>query len=64
VTGWEAFEPALTHSEDMNLDDIWRLAVDIPEEWYEFDTAGLSRLIEGLYKRRPAIQPKSFPKLD
>lgn len=56
VTGWEAFEPALTHAEEMNLDDIWRLAVDIPEEWYEFDTAGLSRLIEGLDKRRPAIR--------
>ena len=34
VTGWEAFEPALSRAEEIDADTIWRCAVDIPEEWY------------------------------
>jgi hypothetical protein len=56
VTGWTAFEPALTRAEEMNIDHIWRIAAEIPAEWYEFDTAGLNRLIETLYNRRAAIR--------
>jgi hypothetical protein len=56
VTGWDAFEPALTRAEEMNIDQIWRIATEIPAEWYEFDTAGLNRLIEELYSRRSAIR--------
>jgi hypothetical protein len=37
VAGWDAFEPALTHAEQMDVDDIWRIAAAIPPEWYEFD---------------------------
>jgi hypothetical protein len=56
VTGWDAFEPALTRAEEMDSDAIWRCAVDIPEEWYEGDRDGLHRLVEALYKRRVAIR--------
>jgi hypothetical protein len=56
VTGWDAFEPALTRTEEIDIGQIWRIAADIPAEWYEFDTAGLNRLIEGLYSRRSAIR--------
>jgi ABC-type nitrate/sulfonate/bicarbonate transport system substrate-binding protein len=56
VTGWEAFEPALTRAEEIDIDQIWRIAAEIPPEWYEFDTAGLNRLVEGLYSRRSAIR--------
>jgi hypothetical protein len=56
VTGWDAFEPALTRAEEMKIDDIWRIAAEIPAEWYEFDTAGLNRLVEGLHTRRSAIR--------
>ena len=56
VTGWQAFEPALRRAEEMDIDQIWRIAAAIPAEWYEFDTAGLNRLVEGLHSRRSAIR--------
>ena len=56
VTGWDAFEPALTRAEEMDSDTIWRCAVDIPEEWYEGDRDGLHRLVEALYGRRCLIR--------
>ena len=56
VTGWEAFEPALTRAEEMDANVIWRCAADIPEEWYEGDRDGLNRLVEALYDRRGAIR--------
>ncbi len=55
VTGWEAFEPALTRAEEMGSDTIWRCAADIPEEWYEGDRDGLHRLVHELYRRRGLI---------
>jgi hypothetical protein len=56
VRGWDAFEPALTCAEEMDIDQIWGVAAEVPAEWYEFDTAGLNRLIERLYSRRSAIR--------
>lgn len=56
VTGWGAFEPALTLAEQMDVDEIWRIASKIPPEWYEFDTNGLTRLVETLYRRRVIIR--------
>jgi len=56
VTGWEAFEPALTRAEEMDSDAIWRCGLDIPEEWYEADRDGLHRLVEALCSRRPLIR--------
>jgi hypothetical protein len=56
VRGWDSFEPALTRAEEMSIDRIWSIAAQIPPEWYEFDTAGLNRLIEALYSRRSAIR--------
>lgn len=56
VTGWEAFEPALTRAEEMDANTIWGGAAEIPEEWYEGDKDGLERLVEGLFKRRSIIR--------
>jgi hypothetical protein len=56
VTGWDSFEPALTRAAQMGLDEIWRLAAAVPEDWYEFDTDGLNRLVETLYRRRSMIR--------
>lgn len=55
ITGWEAFEPALTRAEEMDSDAIWRCAAEIPEEWYEGDRDSLHRLVETLHHRRTAI---------
>jgi hypothetical protein len=56
VTGWDAFEPALSRAEEMSLDEIWCVARQIPEEWYEHDLEGLSRITEALYRRRSKIR--------
>lgn len=56
VAGWDAFEPTLTRTEQMDANEIWRLAADIPEEWYEEDADGLRRLVETLYARRSMIR--------
>lgn len=56
VTGWATFEPALTRAEQMDVDQIWRIAAAIPPERYEFDIDGLKRLVEALYRRRPIIR--------
>jgi len=56
VTGWDAFEPALTQAEEMDSDAIWRCGAEIPEEWYEGDRDGLHRLVETLHRRRALIR--------
>ena len=56
VQGWDAFEPALSRAEQMDANEIWRFAADIPEEWYEWDKDGLNRLVETLYARRSSIR--------
>jgi hypothetical protein len=56
VTGWHAFEPALSKAEEMDADGIWRHAAAIPEEWYEGDRDGLHRLIDELHSRRQMIR--------
>jgi len=56
VVGWDTFEPTLTRAEEMDIDEIWRVAAAIPQEWYEFDRDGLDRLVGVLYKRRTVIR--------
>lgn len=56
VTGWESFEPALSRAEQIETDTLWRIAREIPREWYEGDTDGMSRLINSLSERRLRIR--------
>jgi hypothetical protein len=56
VRDWTAFEPALTRAEEMSIDQIWTIAREIPEEWYEHDSDGLNRLVEQLHSRRSQIR--------
>ena len=35
---------------------LWSTAGDVPTEWYENDSAGLSRLIETLHRRRLSVR--------
>jgi hypothetical protein len=56
VTGWQSFEPALLNVEQMNIDDLWRIAAEIPAEWYEHDSEAITRLIETLHERRSHIR--------
>lgn len=52
VTGWHWFDPALSRIEKISRFDLWKIATEIPPEWYQHDSAGLCRLVERLYKRR------------
>lgn len=56
VTGWEAFEPALTRAESMDAGSIWQCANAIPEEWYGGDRPSLERVVEELSNRRGVIR--------
>lgn len=56
VTGWTAFEPALTRAEEISVDTIWQIAREVPLEWYEFDRAELERLAEAIFERRSTIR--------
>lgn len=56
VTGWFWFEPVLSRIEKITRFDLWKIATEIPPEWYQHDTAALSRLIERLYKRRFSVR--------
>src|SRR5579864_2794145 len=56
VTGWPWFEPTLSRIEKITRFDLWKIATEIPAEWYQHDTAALSRLIERLYKRRSSVR--------
>lgn len=56
VTGWRSFEPVLSRLESLDAADLWNIAVEVPQEWYQHDGAALARLIETLHKRRSLIR--------
>jgi hypothetical protein len=56
IMSWDAFEPTLSRAEQIDIEELWRIAAEIPEEWYESDHSGLHRLVENLYKRRGMIR--------
>src|SRR6476660_2142138 len=56
VTGWQSFEPTLSAVEQIEIDELWRFASEIPEEWYEHDSEAITRLIETLHARRSLIR--------
>lgn len=56
VTGWQSFEPTLSRLEGIGLSDLWDIVSEIPEEWYEHDSLGLSKLIKTMYQRRPLVR--------
>ena len=56
VTGCQWFEPTLSRIEKISRFDLWKFATEIPPEWYQHDTAALSRLIERLYRRRSSVR--------
>ena len=56
VTGWHSFEPTLSEVEHLDINDLWKIAAEIPEEWYEHDSEGITRLIEMLHARRSLVR--------
>jgi hypothetical protein len=56
IAGWESFEPALSRLEQIDYTELWRLVKGMPEEWYQCDSEGLTRLIDTLFRRRSVIR--------
>ena len=52
VRGWESFEPWLSRVEEFSEDVLWKVAEEIPPEWYGGDPG----LIESLLKRRSRVR--------
>jgi hypothetical protein len=56
VTGWQSFEPILSEVEHIEIDELQRIAAEIPTEWYEHDSEAITLLIEALHARRTRIR--------
>lgn len=56
VRSWESFEPWLTRIEKMDEHVIWKLAQDIPPEWYGGEWTAMENLIEHLIIRRGRVR--------
>lgn len=56
VTGWGSFEPWLSRIETMEKDVIWKVAGEVPPEWYGGEWEALERLIGQLIERREIVR--------
>jgi hypothetical protein len=56
VRGWESFEPWLSRVEKMDDDVIWRVAGDIPPQWYGGGWEDLEKLVRELMSRREMVR--------
>lgn len=56
VTGWESFEPTLSRIEGFDSQALWEMTTEIPNDWYQGDTGGLTRLVEALLTRRRSVR--------
>ena len=56
VTGWESFEPWLSRVEQMSADTLWKIAEQVPPEWYGGDTTLIEQLMEQMLARRPRVR--------
>lgn len=56
VTGWQSFEPWLSKVETMEAEMLWRIAEQVPPEWYGGDTAVIEGLMEQLLVRRSRVR--------
>lgn len=57
VRGWESFEPWISRIEEgMNADAIWKIAEQIPAQWYEENSGALARLVDDLSTRRKLVR--------
>jgi hypothetical protein len=56
VTGWDSFEPWLGRVETMDPTVVWKIAEQVPPEWYGGDIGEMERLVEQLLDRRQQIR--------
>lgn len=56
VRGWDSFEPWLSRVEEFSADILWKVAEEIPPEWYGGDPGVIERLMETLLLRRLRVR--------
>lgn len=56
VTSWNSFAPVLSAIERIEIADLRNIALQIPAEWYQHNSKGLSDLIEQLHNRRSLVR--------
>ncbi|HUO13635.1 MAG TPA: HipA family kinase [Verrucomicrobiae bacterium] len=56
VRGWESFEPWLSRVEKMEEDVVWKVAGEIPPEWYGGGWEDLEKLVRELLARRELVR--------
>jgi hypothetical protein len=56
VRGWESFEPWLSRVEGYAAEGLWKIAEEIPPEWYGGDLGVIEHLMEILLKRRSRVR--------
>ncbi len=56
AAGWKSFEPWITSIEEMPGETLWRIAEQVPPEWYGGDPGELEALLEQMLKRRSRVR--------
>ena len=56
VRGWDSFEPWLSKVEEFSGDILWKVAEEIPPEWYGGDPEVIECLMESLLQRRSRVR--------
>jgi hypothetical protein len=56
ITSWDSFEPWISAIEEFPIDDIWKIALSIPSEWYGGQRDELQQLVEQLARRRALVR--------
>ena len=56
VHGWDSFEPWLSRVEEFAAEELWKIAEEIPPEWYGGDPRTIEGLMEILLKRRSRVR--------
>jgi hypothetical protein len=56
VTGWKSFEPWLGRIEALPAEVLWRIAEQVPPEWYGGNPATIEALMETLLQRKGRVR--------
>jgi hypothetical protein len=56
VRGWKSFDPWLSRIEAFSGDALWKIAEEIPPEWYGGDLRVMEKLMETLLQRKPRVR--------
>ena len=58
VIGWNSFEPWISRIEEFDVAELWKIAEEVPAEWYAHDQFMLEQLIHNLIIRRRTVRAR------